>query len=89
MHCMLCALPAVPHTGALLRKCGGPVQLAVAKDLLSEGLRYEPGTALGWQELGLACQELQQEGRAQQHLQVAALLASSSPVLPYSQLPLF
>lgn len=73
--------------GTLLRKYGNQAQLAVAKDLLSEGLRYEPGVVAGWHELGLTCRALQHRVQSEQHLRTATALAASAPVLSFSQVP--
>lgn len=63
-------------------------QAAVARDLLTEALRYDPSLAEGWYQLGLACKAMHHRPDAEQHLHTAVLLAASSPALPFSTMPL-
>lgn len=76
------------HAGVINRRTGGVGQAAVARDLLTEALRYDPSMAQGWYQLGLACKAMHHRAEAERHLHTAVLLASSSPVLPFSSLPL-
>ncbi len=67
----------------------------MARDLLSEALRYDPASAAAWFRLGRVTQTLQggaagagAQGEAEGLLRTAVQLAASQPVVPYEELPL-
>ncbi|KAG2443191.1 hypothetical protein HYH02_009268 [Chlamydomonas schloesseri] len=82
------------HAAALLRqgslhaRRGSRPDLAVARDLLAEALRYEPAAAAGWYGLGRVAAALGHGSEAEAHLLTAVQLAGAAPLLPYAELPL-
>ena len=76
------------HAGELYRKRGSRADLAVARDLLAEALRYCPTSATAWYNLGMVSGALEHQVEAEGHLLTAVQLAAVAPVLEYSCLPL-
>ncbi|GIM03358.1 hypothetical protein Vretimale_8116, partial [Volvox reticuliferus] len=74
--------------GALHVRHGSRPDLAVARDLLAEALRYEPRVAAGWYELGRVASALEHRAEAEEHMLMAVRLASEAPALEFSELPL-
>ncbi|GIL51386.1 hypothetical protein Vafri_7391, partial [Volvox africanus] len=80
--------PTLLRKGALHVRHGSRPDLAVARDLLAEALRYEPRAAAGWYELGRVASALEHRAEAEEHMLMAVRLASEAPALDFSELPL-
>ena len=79
-------LPTV--AGTLYRRHGTAADLALARDLLSDGLRYDPTSAAAQHQLGLTCRGLGHREEAESHLRKAVAMSGSEPALPFSECPL-
>ncbi|KAG2443490.1 hypothetical protein HXX76_001843 [Chlamydomonas incerta] len=79
---------ALLRQGSLHARRGSRPDLAVARDLLAEALRYEPAAAAGWYGLGRVATALGHGSEAEAHLLTAVQLAGAAPLLPYAELPL-
>ncbi|WIA39628.1 hypothetical protein OEZ86_005707 [Tetradesmus obliquus] len=80
--------PALLSLGALLRRQGDEHDLSVAVGLLTDALRYEPHSHVGWFNLGMARKAQGHSEEGEKHLFTAVTLAAAAPVLSYSDLPL-
>lgn len=76
------------NTGTLYRRHGTAADLALARDLLSDGLRYDPSSAVAWHQLGLTCRGLGHKEEAEKNLRTAVAVASREPALPFGDCPL-
>lgn len=90
--CRLCAalpLSSLLFTaGALLRRQGDVHDLSVAVGLLTDALRYEPSSHVGWLNLGLARKAQGHDDEGERHLFTAVTLAAAAPAMNYRELPL-
>ncbi|KAG2497220.1 hypothetical protein HYH03_004809 [Edaphochlamys debaryana] len=80
--------PALLRQGAMYARRGGRSELAVARDMLAEALRYDPACAAAWYQLGRVALGLEHRAEAEEHLLTAVRLAAAAPALPFSSLPL-
>ncbi|GFR49196.1 hypothetical protein Agub_g11221 [Astrephomene gubernaculifera] len=80
--------PSLLRQGALQARRGGRLDLALARDTLTEALRYEPASAAAWFQLGRVAAALQHRQEAEGHMLTAVQLASTAPVMEYGELPL-
>ena len=79
--------PILP-LGTLYRRHGTAADLALAHDLLSDGLRYDPTSTAAWLQLGLTCRGLGHREEAERNLRTAVAMVGSEPALPFSDCPL-
>ncbi|KXZ45016.1 hypothetical protein GPECTOR_59g623 [Gonium pectorale] len=80
--------PSLLRRAALHARRGSGPDLALARDLLGEALRYEPASAPAWHALGCCAAAAEHRAEAEAHLLTAVQLSAAAPLLPYAELPL-